>query len=57
LLAIEVLISSDPNELSPELVNALVELTLEIFTERKDIFDEGFILLSGLCAWTENKFD
>jgi len=50
LLAIEVLISSDPNELSPELVNALVELTLEIFTERKDIFDEGFILLSGLCA-------
>lgn len=50
-LALEVAVSSDFAVVSMELTRALVDLTLETFKNWKEVFDEGFMLLSALCAW------
>lgn len=52
-LGLEVSIQAEPSAISNELAKALVDLTIETFKSRKGVFDEGFMLLSGLCAWLE----
>lgn len=56
-LGLEVTVSSELASISGELIAGLVELTLETFNNRKEVFDEGFMLLSSLCARAKQEFD